>query len=132
MSTQTNTIKAPLDLSQFTGTLTYHKLTMHPRVLFTDGLDYLAKEAKCYWLMDVVMSHLATSKKLATEPFVSFNITVDENRRTVCTFTDGNEKKLAKQIIETSDFPFDKLQFFCQKEEHGTGSRWIVMLPSEY
>lgn len=129
---ESNTIKAPLDLSQFTGTLTYHKLTMHPRVLFTDGLAYLAKEAKCYWLMDVVMSHLATSKKIAREPFVSFSITVAQDKSALCIFTDGNDLKLAKQKIESTDLPFDKLSFFCQKEKQAEGSRWIVMLPSEY
>ena len=129
---QANTPTKPLNLSQFTGTQAYHKLTMHPRILFTDGLAYLAKEAKCYWLMDVGMSHLATSKKLAVEPFVSFTITVSKNRQARCLFTDGNDKKLAVQLIESTDLPFEKLNFFCQKEEQGTNTRWIVMLPSEY
>lgn len=130
MTTTSNNIH--IDLSIFTGTEAYHKLTMHPRVLFTDGLAYLAKQAKCYWLMDVVMSHLAYSRKVNQEPFVSFSITVDENKRAVCQFTDGNDKKLVKQIVESTDLPFDNLQFFCQKEEQANGTRWIVMLPSEY
>ena len=82
--------------------------------------------------MDVVMSHLATSKKIAPEPFVSFTITVNQNREALCTFTDGNDLNLAKQKIEATDLPFEKLQFFCQKEEQAEGCRWIVMLPSEY
>lgn len=133
---ESSTIKAPkrasIDLAHFTGTTAYHKLTMHPRVLFTDGLAYLAREAKCYWLMDVVMSHLATSKKIALEPFVSFSITVAQDKSALCIFTDGNDLKLAKQKIESTDLPFDKLSFFCQKEKQAEGSRWIVMLPSEY
>lgn len=130
---ESSTIKAPIDLSHFTGTTAYHKLTMHPRVLFTDGLAYLAREAKCYWLMGVVMSHLATSKKLALEPFVSVSITTySKDKQARCLFTDGNEKDLEVQLVKFVEFPFDKLSFFCQKEEQADGSRWIVMLPSEY
>ncbi len=129
------TIKAsllPSALGQFTGTFQYHKLTMHPRVLFTDGMAHLAKEAQCYWLMDVIMSHLVTNKKVAKEGFVSFTITVDENKKAVCKFTDGNDHKLCAQIIESTNFPFATFNCFCQRDESNGGLKWIVMLPSEY
>ena len=43
-------------LSQFIGTNAY---TRHSKfIAYTDGIDFLAKKANAYWLIDLYASHL--------------------------------------------------------------------------
>jgi hypothetical protein len=44
------------ELSQFFGTEKFYRITK--RHLLTDGTKYLAEQAKCFWLMDAISSHL--------------------------------------------------------------------------
>jgi hypothetical protein len=46
----------PAQLSNFTGTEKYHRISR--RHLLTDGTKYLADEAECFWMMDAIASHL--------------------------------------------------------------------------
>lgn len=50
METQINAFP---DLSGFTGTEGYHYLNYLRNLKFTDGWNYLANTAKCFWLADI-------------------------------------------------------------------------------
>ena len=47
----------PAQLSHFTGTEKYHRISR--RHLLTDGTKSLADEAECFWMMDAIASHLS-------------------------------------------------------------------------
>ena len=58
-------------LEQFYGTQYYYPLW--PKVFLTDGAQFLAQEAACYWLMDAIASHIVhLSKKPRSSPKIAF------------------------------------------------------------
>ena len=44
------------DLAQFTGTSTYFKHWTR-KIVYTDGVQYLAEQAGAYWLVDLIASY---------------------------------------------------------------------------
>lgn len=97
-----------LELKQFTGTEHYYK---HPfGYVYTDGIFYLLETAKCFWLADVVFSHIRTSKRLQAEEFLVCNLESDQKDGAIFTIDDGNGVILATQAISYTDFPFGALE----------------------
>jgi hypothetical protein len=45
------------NLAQFTGTTQWYKHPLYRGLLYTDGIQYLAENAGCYWLIDYVFSN---------------------------------------------------------------------------
>ncbi|MBF0105779.1 MAG: hypothetical protein HQM16_10690 [Deltaproteobacteria bacterium] len=112
------------ELNQFTGTEEYHRMN---GLLLTDGARYLAERAGAFWLMDVIWSYVATSKKIREEGFLSCKLSVKDNKARFV-IDDGNDNVLATQEIEYTDFPLDEIGLFAQRY----GKDYVVMLTSEY
>ena len=113
------------ELPQFTGTESYHRFSpLFRNILLTDGTDYLAKNAGCYWLMDIIAS-VQHSPKLKAEPFQTVVFTKGKG----VVITDGNKNILYKQRVASSDFPISEIKLFVS--DGGEGNK-IIMLPSEY
>ncbi len=110
-------------LEQFYGTQYYYPLW--PKVFLTDGTQFLAQEAACYWLMDAIASHIVHLPK--AEVFVSCKLTVS-NGKAELLLDDGNGNVLATQKIAYTTFPLDSIALYaCWNSEC-----WILMLPTEY
>lgn len=118
------------ELSQFSGTFHYYKLTLIPNVLFTDGMAFLANEASCFWLMDLIAINLTMviKKDHPQEDFSCIKFEKTEGDSCVVIFEDGNDNELFRQDVEYTDLEFEELKFFGQFD----GEKWVVMLPSEY
>lgn len=110
------------ELAQFTGTQRLYRLTT--RHLLTDGNMYLAKHAKCYWLMIAVASHLSSR---IDDHFAVAKLSV-VGSSAVLTLDDGNGNVFAKQFIELTDFPLPEVKLYCCFD----GDHWTIMLPCEY
>jgi hypothetical protein len=82
------------DLAQFTGTTCYYRISRQH--LLTDGTQYLAEQAGCYWLMDAVASHVAEIGTV--DWFIVVRIEV-EDHQAVMRYQDGNGRELARQAI---------------------------------
>lgn len=110
-------------LSQFTGTAQYYRIS--PKHLLTDGTKFLADQARCYWLMDAIASHLS---EIGTEDwFVLVKMKVCDGQA-VMHYEDGNGNEHARQEIPYTDFPLAEITLYaCWDTVH-----WIIMLPSEY
>ena len=113
------------DLNQFIGSENYYKhfLGYH----YTDGVKYLAEKAGAYWLIDAILSHVHTNRKLRDEDFLSWKLVPTENSGCILTGDDGNNNILVTQDIPFTDFPFkevddDFMLFF---------SEGVLFLPSE-
>ena len=114
-------------LSQFTGTISYYRLTSN--IVLTDGTRYLADKAGAYWLMSAIASYLPALTD--QEDFVLAKLQVTRSYNTtsgLLTLDDGNDHILAKQFIEYTDFVLDKIKLYAC----WTGDFWVIMLPSEY
>ncbi len=108
------------NLPQFTGTEGYAKY--HGGLNLTDGVVYLAKNAECFWLLDIIWS-VQWMPQIKKEEFQSWTLTAkDGEAKAVC--TDGNKKVLYTQEIPFTDFPLDEVKMFVQNK--------VIMLTSEY
>jgi len=42
------------ELSQFTGTVRYHRFNLLTDLVLTDGVQYLAEKGGCHWMFDLI------------------------------------------------------------------------------
>lgn len=127
-----------LCLSSFTGSETFYKHFLK-NVSYSEGVRYLAENAKCYWLIDAIASHLVANPKLTKE--------MRENDRLACLSfwhlvpngegailscrEDRDMTPVITQEIPFTDFPFNEVSNFrLYVSQHGNG--YIIYLPSEY
>jgi hypothetical protein len=123
MSQVMNTHELQNNLSQFTGSENYYRVM--PRLVITDGVQYLANQANMYWLVSLIYSHLIT-QPICSE-FVVARLSVS-GKTADLVLDDGNDQIIAKQIIEYTDFPLDEISIYCSYRE----KTWVLLLPSEY
>lgn len=118
-----NTEVLETNLQQFTGTEDYYRIA--PNLVITDGVQYLANEANCYWLLTAIYSHLPKASQ--SSEFVVARLVVWGSRAEL-TLDDGNGNVLVTQKIGYTDFPLPEMKLYCIKQE----SNWVALLPSEY
>lgn len=118
-------MNTPLDfnLSQFYGSETFYRHSLLPRVVYTEGVQYLAKKAGAYWLIDKIAT--VGWYKLKHEEFQTWELTVNKKDDTALLIaTDGNKKRLWLEKLDFTDFPLESIKLY---QVNGT-----IMLPSEY
>jgi hypothetical protein len=116
------------NLDGFTGTEQYHKFSPLFPLLLTDGAKYVADNADCYWLFDVVGSILYP-RIVRGQAFLLVKINKNKTGKGAkVEIEDGNGKRLYVQRIPYTDFPLQSFEFFVQRAD-GT---WVAMLKSEY
>lgn len=119
------------ELRKFTGTTAYHRLSLFP-ILVTDGVRFLAQEAKCYWLIDEIGANTQNLDKVEERfAVVKLKLNADKDQG-VLRITNGNsgkeEVEYLNQLISYTDFPIDEIELYLQKGEQS----WVLMLTSEY
>lgn len=113
------------DLAQFSGTECYHKLTMG-RLKFTDGVAYLCKTAKCYWLADILMSYqhkVMKNPRLREIQFWKLVVNLEEKTAVITCREDSGVKPAVTQRIPYCDFPLPEIELWVENE--------VVYLPGE-
>jgi hypothetical protein len=126
MTTEIETKKATVneaDLANFTGSENWYRHWLG-KVLYTDGVKYVADQAGAYWLIDEIAIN-QTRLKIKAEEFQVWTLKVDlEKHKGVLTCDDGNGNVVFSKKIEYTDFPLSKITLYCTD---GT-----ILLPSEY
>jgi hypothetical protein len=108
-------------------------------IRYTDGIQYLAQEAQCYWLIDVITSH-QTKRLLANKMLKDFQLwylMVGEehefikpkphHQAVVTCWGDTPDPEITpyiRQDIEFTDFPLPEIKLFLVQG--------VLMLPGEY
>ena len=118
-----NTQELQSALRDFTGTQNYRRVL--PRLVITDGVEYLANKANSYWLVTAIYSHLVT-KPIHTE-FVVARLVVSGKTANLV-LDDGNDQVISEQLIEHTDFPLDEVTIYCSYQDR----LWVLLLASEY
>ncbi len=119
-----NPAKLKAELKQFSGTERHHKTGF--RTLSTDGVVYLAEQAGCFWLLDIVDS----IQNKITEEFAIVDLKVRENQSANVKIHNGFSPKeeayriFHQQNIPFTDFPLKEIQLYVQNK--------VILLPSEY
>jgi len=98
-------------------------------MIYTAGVKFLADEAKAYWLLDAIASHLP-NPKLNREEFQVWHLRVEANRSARLWATDGNtDTPLVQQDIEYTDYPEGMCEMYLIRTP---GEPDVLMLPVEY
>jgi hypothetical protein len=113
------------ELAGFTGTEHYYR---HPvfGFVYTDGIQHLAQEFKCYWLLRDIALHNQLHLEKISEPFQVWKLKRCECPQTGLTLVceDGNCNEVFRTNILSSDFAGDEVTIWFVDE--------ILLLPSEY
>lgn len=130
------------DLEQFTGTTCYFRYSpqLFPNFLLTDGCRFLAEQAECFWLFDIIAS--VQSKPRVAELAIQFwtlLVAKDKTAFVKCiedTTEDGHDLLVYAQQIDYTDFPLEFCRIWvmeCSMTNPITGQPCMVaILPSEY
>ena len=120
-STKTLTAEA---LRQFTGSETWYRHPLNQKVLYTDGVQYLAYHGGAYWLLDTIAISQAHVKVVAAEEFQVWTLKVNPDSTALLTCDDGNGRIVYNQSLSFSDFPLPEIKLYFRDN--------VIMLPNEY
>lgn len=111
------------DLAQFIGTEQWFRHGRNRKVLYTEGVRYVAEKAEAYWLVDEIALAQVNDKVVADTPFQVWQLSVrDSAAMLVC--EDGDGTTVYSKQIKFTDFPEPGIRFFFTDN--------VLMLPSEY
>ena len=96
--------------------------------VLTANLKHHCDEKGCWWVIDLIDSHIMANTKFRTEEFLSSTLDVVDGGFVV-KITDGNENVLASQEGDFTDYPEAGLKLFTCRNELGG---WTHMLPEDY
>ena len=117
------------ELRNFYGTEAYYRT--NPGLLVTDGVKFLAYNAGCYWLLDMVWSYLPVLRK-SRDTFFVVVLTKEGVRDPGAIFSIQDDippnQTYAQQAIEYTDFPLDEIVLYLSATEE----EFVLMLRSEY
>lgn len=107
------------NLSNFWDSQEFFRHWMSRNIIYTEGVEFINTNG-AGWLVDAVISHVAHTPKVAREEFVVATLKVNlEKKSAVLIFDDGNDKVLAKQEIEYTDFPLAEITFYVENNGEG-------------
>ena len=112
------------DLRQFTGTETWFRHPLNRKVVYTEGVQYVAENGGAYWLLDEIALIQPHNKKVAAEAFQVWTLTVRADRTATLVCDDGNGQVVFTKDLEFTDFPLDTIRFYFTDN--------TILLPSEY
>ena len=98
------------------------------RLVYTDGVQYLAEKGGAYWLIDAIASY-QPDKRITCRPdlvdFQLWELAVSEDKRATLTVrADSDKPAVITQDIPFTDFPLERVKLYVC---NGT-----LLLPSEY
>jgi hypothetical protein len=125
------------DLSRFTGTENYFR-HWTGRLLYTDGVKYLADKGGAHWLIDVIASYQGDRRITANHMLRNlqfWNLTVKDGRGRLTCVEDNGRPPVIVQEIEFTDFPLDEVDVWVERgdipTDEGMRPALVAMLPGE-
>jgi hypothetical protein len=112
------------DLCQFTGTEQWYRHQFVRKVLFTDGVKYVADKVGAYWLIDEIALSQEYESAVESEEFQCWKLKVNQDHTATLTCEDGNGNAVYTKPIPFTDFPMDEIQLYYTNN--------TLLLPSEY
>jgi len=117
-------------LNQAIGTGHYYRWSpLFRNHVLTDGTNFLAENAECYWLMDAIASyHAKAMKDPMLQDMQFWTLTVKDGKATLICERDTDDVAF-KQEIEYTDFPLSEIKMWVERADQNT---WVILLPSEH
>lgn len=121
-------------LAQFYGTDGYTRLSpLHGNLVCTDGVTWLAENAGCFWLIDIIASYQPQCRKdamLRNHQFWKLKVNADKSAVVTC---ERDEDDVAiKQAVEATDFPLGEVSLWVEYGEVQGKPVMVCLLPSEH
>jgi len=120
------------DLRQFTGSENYTRNGMNRKLIYTDGIKYVAEEGGAFWLIDDIAIANAFEPNFKGEDFQMWSLVKHDGDIATLMATDGNDKILYAKKIDFTDFPLDEIKMYVVSAEDFGAGALMLMLPSEY
>ncbi len=116
-------------LTQFTGSVTFTRHALLPRMVITEGVRWLVDNAQAHWWTDIIASYQHLPH-VSLEHFQAWRLSVDvTTRAAVVMMMDGNtHKPIVQQQIDYTEFPLAEITLWLIAQ----GDHVVLMLPSEY
>jgi hypothetical protein len=92
-------------------------------LLFTEGVDYLAKEAHALWLIDNI-AWSGLDAKVRHQEFVVWKLSVNADKTATLVGDDGDGHELLRQHVPWTDFPLEEITLYLTDK--------VLLLTSEY
>lgn len=116
------------ELSNFTGSEKFTRWSPLTKDVATEGVIYLAENADCFWLLDLIASH-QIDPAVKQEDFQTWKLTGTPGGAAAVVCGDGNDNEITRQELEFSTFPLPEIDIWAVANELGSRT---LMLPSEY
>lgn len=130
------------ELTQFIGSETWTSAgPLFPNVIYSEGAVFLAENAKAWWLLEAIASHLVSGKEIREHveknPYFLglhfWKLRKDGNGAILECVEDTGCEPIVSQKIEYTDFPFPSSnEFTLYVGNDGPGTMTKIFLPSEY
>jgi hypothetical protein len=111
-------------LAKFTCSEQLYRHAINRKVVFTDGVKYVADQAGAYWLLDEIALVQSGDRRVIGESFQVWQLTVNGDETATLTCEDGNKNVLYAKRIEFTDFPQAGITLWYTNN--------TILLPSEY
>lgn len=110
------------DLSQFYGTKNYyHTSLFNDHLQNTDGVQYFAEVAGCFWFLDIVATEVYPLT--TADPFLTISLIAKDGKAQIIV-QDGDVTRLMNKHIDYTDCPDGTYEFFLTDD--------VLMLTKEY
>lgn len=114
----------------------FHRHPLARKLIYTDGIKFVADTLGAHWFVDAIASYVATSEAVRREDFQVWTLTAPaserDGARLVC--DDGNGREIIAQEIPYTDFPRELMPFgvYCEASELEPGvTGFVLMLKGE-
>ena len=111
------------DLAHFTGSETWYRHGLVPKVTFTEGAKYVADQAGAYWLLDEIALAQQFEPRIAAELFQVWQLIVTGTTAQL-SVEDGDGREVHAKRIPVTDFPEPGITLWFTDS--------VILLPSEY
>jgi hypothetical protein len=118
-------------LKCFTGSEEWFRHALNRRMIYTEGVMYLAESAHCHWLVtDIAVKYFPILMKKYPDHFYLIEFIATSDNRGSVIISDGNDNVHFKDKISYTDFPVKDapIKLYLTK---GDG-HYCLMLQSEY
>ncbi len=111
------------ELAAFTGSEQWFRHPLCRKMLYTEGVKFVADRAGAYWLIDEI-AFAQAEPSVAREEFQVWRLIVDIDGSATLACEDGNDNAVYSKRIPLTDFPAPGIALWCANN--------TIYLPSEH
>ena len=111
-------------LQNFCGTDTWFRHPLFRKFLYTEGVQFLAEQAECYWLIDMIFGFQYEQPSVKCEDFQLWELKVANNQTATLTCENGNGNIVFNHVLTYTTFPLESIRLYFSDN--------VLLLTSEW